>query len=241
MLALLLYCLMLPPGRLLATSPGTDVITASDALFSYGEDTARDLQALTLLTRARVTEATNYQLLWRAARAYYYAGDHASDREKAYYFTRGVDAGQSAVAQQPESVEGHFWLGANYGGLGEIQGIWQALQLVKQVRESMETALRLQPDYEQGGPYRALGELARQLPGVLGGSRKRAIGYFEQGVRIAPQNLGMRLALARTYLEAGQREAGQRLLADIVQTPVRPDRTQTDTRIQEKARQLLSK
>jgi hypothetical protein len=236
---MLLLWLLVLPGPLPATSPSTEALTAADALFSYSEDPAHDLQALALLTRALVADASNYQLLWRAARTYYHVGEQASDREKAQYFARGVEAGQGAVAQWPDGVEGHFWLGANYGGLGEIQGIWQALQLVKQVREEMETALRLQADYEQGGPYRALGELARQLPGLLGGSRKRAMTYFEQGVRVAPQNLGMRFALARTYLEAGQRAAGQRLLADILQTPVRPERARADARTQAKARQLL--
>jgi len=222
-------------------STGTDPVADADALFSYGEDPARDLQALATLTRALVTEAHNYQVLWRAARAYYQVGDDASDREKQRYFERGIEMGQRAVTQQPAGVEGHFWLGANYGGLSEIQGIWQAFQIVKKVRTEMETALRLQPDYEDGSAYRALGEIARQLPGVLGGSLKRAIAYFEQGLRVAPQNMGLRLALAKAYLEAGQREASQRLLAEILRMPVRPARAHADRHTQDKARQLLRK
>jgi len=219
----------------------TDPVADSDALFSYGEDPARDLQALATLTRALVTDAHNYQMLWRAARAYYQVGDDASDREKQRYFERGIEMGQRAVAQQPDGVEGHFWLAANYGGLSEIQGIWQALQMVKHVRTEMETALRLQPDYENGNAYRALGEIARQLPGVLGGNLKRAIAYFEQGLLVAPQNMGLKLALAKAYLEAGQRQASQQLLAEILQMPVRSERAHTDQRTQDKARQLLRK
>ena len=222
-------------------SASTDPVADSDALFSYGEDPARDLQALATLTGALVTDAHNYQMLWRAARAYYLVGDDASDREKQRYFERGIEMGQRAVAQQPDGVEGHFWLAANYGGLSEIQGIWQALQLVKHVRTEMETALRLQPDYENGNAYRALGEIARQLPGVLGGNLKRAIAYFEQGLRVAPQNMRLKLALAKAYLEAGQREASQQLLAEILQMPVRSERTHADQRTQDKARQLLRK
>jgi hypothetical protein len=145
------------------------------------------------------------------------------------------------VAQQPTGVEGHFWLAANYGGLSKIRGIWQAFQMVKKVRTEMETALRLQPDYEDGGAYRALGEIARQLPGVLGGNVKRAIAYFEQGLRVAPYNMGLKLALAQTYLEAGQHEASQRLLTEILHMPVRPARPHADRRTQDKARQLLHK
>ena len=229
------------PSPLSTSSTSTDPVADADVLFSYGEDTARDLQALATLTRALVTDAHNYQVLWRAARAYYQVGDDASNREKQRYFERGIEMGQRAVAQQPAGVEGHFWLAANYGGLSEIRGIWQAFQMVKRVRTEMETALRLQPDYEDGSAYRALGEIARQLPGVLGGNLQRAIAYFEQGLRVAPQNMGLKLALARAYLEAGQREASQRLLAEILQMPVRPARAQADRRTQDKARQLLHK
>ena len=229
------------PGPLLTPSTHADSVTEADALFSYGEDTARDLQALATLVRALVTDAHNYQMLWRAARAYYQVGDDASDREKQLYFEHGIAMGQRAVAQQPSSAEGHFWLAANYGGLSKIEGIWHALQTVKKVRSEMETALRLQPDYEDGNAYRALGEIARQLPGVLGGNLKRAITYFEQGLRVAPQNMAIKLALARAYLEAGQREASQRLVTEILQMPVRPARTQADRRTQDKARQLLHK
>jgi tetratricopeptide (TPR) repeat protein len=180
-------------------------------------------------------------MLWRAARAYYQVGNNASDREKQRYFERGIEIGQRAVAQQPAGAEGHFWLAANYGGLSEIQGIWQAFQMVKHVRTEMETALRLQPDYEDGNAYRALGEIARQLPGVLGGNLKRAIVYFEQGLRVAPQSMELKLALAKAYLEAGQRQASQRLLAEILQMPVRPARAHADQHTQDKARQLLRK
>jgi tetratricopeptide (TPR) repeat protein len=219
----------------------TDPVAEADALFSYGEDTARDLQALATLTRALVTNAHNYQVLWRTARVYYQVGDDASDSEKQRYFERGIEVGQDAVARQPAGVEGHFWLAANYGGLSKIRGIWQAFQMVKKVRLEMEIALRLQPDYEDGSAYRALGEIARQLPGVLGGNLKRAIAYFEQGLRVAPHSMGLKLALAKAYLEAGQREASQRLLVEILQMPVRPARTHADRHTQDKARQLLRK
>ena len=224
-----------------ATSTSPDPLAEADGLFSYGEDMERDRQALTTLTRALGTNADNYQLLWRTARAYYHVGDDASNSEKRRYFECGIETGQRAVAQQPTGVEGHFWLAANYGGLSEIQGIWQALQMVKKVRTEMEMVLRLQADYENGSAYLALGEIARQVPGVLGGSLKRAIAYLEQGLRVAPQNMAMKFALAEAYREAGQREASQRQLAEILQMPVRSERTHADRHTQDKARQLLRK
>src|SRR5215471_13679504 len=224
-----------------ASPTGADPIAEADSLFAYGEDRARDRQALSIIERALETHADEYQLLWRAARVYYHVGDDAAAGEKQPYFERGIAAGQRAVALQPTGVEGHFWLGANYGGLSEVQGMIQALQMIKYVRAEMETALRLQASYEDGGAYLALGELDRQLPRLFGGSVKRAIAYLEQGLRVAPQNMAMRLALAQAYLDAGRRDDGHRQLLEILHMPVLPARARANRATQEKARQLLSK
>jgi len=218
-----------------------DPIAEADGLFSHGEDMAHDRQALGIIARALETHTDEYQLLWRAARVYYHVGDDAEASQKRDYFERGITAGQRAVALQPGGVEGHFWLAANYGGLSEVRGMIQALQMIKQIRAEMETALRLQASYEDGGAYLALGELDRQLPRLLGGSVKRAIAYLEQGLRVAPQNMAMRLALAKAYLDAGRRADGQQQILEILSMPVLPARTRANNATQEKARQLLSK
>lgn len=224
-----------------ALSSGSDPMAEADDLFSYGEDTARDRQALSIIAQALERRPDEYQLLWRAARVYYHVGDDAAAEEKRGYFERGIATGQRAVALQPTGVEGHFWLGANYGGLSEIRGIVQAFQTIKQVRAEMETALRLQASYEDGGAYLALGQLDRQLPRLFGGNITRAIAYLEQGLRVAPQNMSMRLALAQAYLDAGRHEDGQRQLLEMQSMPVLPARARANHATQEKARQLLSK
>src|SRR5439155_14395472 len=103
------------PSRTTATPTRADPIAEADRLFSDGEDMQRDRQALATIERALGQDTNNYQLLWRAARAYYHVGDDAGAGEKRRHFERGIEVGQRAVAQQPTGVEGHFWLGANYG------------------------------------------------------------------------------------------------------------------------------
>ena len=221
------------------THPSIDPSVEADRLFSHGEDPERDRQVLVTLERALVTDANNYQWLWRVARLCYHVGNGAGVDEKQPYFERGIEVGQRAIAQQPTGVEGHFWLGANYGGLSAIQNKLKALLMVPKVRAEMDMALRLQASYENGGAYRALGEMDRQLPGVFGGSLRRAITYLEQGVRVAPQNIAMKLALAKAYRDAHQHNESQQQLVEILQIPVRPDRVRADSAIQEQARQLL--
>src|SRR5919204_1599746 len=83
-----------------ASPTGADPITEADGLFAYGEDRARDRQALSIIERALQTRADEYQLLWRAARVYYHVGDDAEVGEKRYYFECGIATGQRAVARQ---------------------------------------------------------------------------------------------------------------------------------------------
>jgi FimV-like protein len=210
----------------------------ADHLFTFGEDTERDKQSLAVVERALAGAGNDYQWLWRAARVYYYVGDDAGKSEKLRYFEKGMDAARRAIAQQPNAVEGHFWLGANYGGYSEQKGALKALTMVKKIRVEMETVLRLNDRYQDGAAYLALGEMDRQLPRLFGGNLNRAIQRLEQGMSVAPQNLEMKLALAQAYQEAGRKEDARRLFQEIVQKQVR---TRADRDVQEKARRLLSK
>jgi len=213
----------------------------ADSLFTFGEDVARDKQSLAVVERGLAADGGNYQWLWRAARGYYYVGDEAGKNEKLGYFQKGIDVAQRAIAARPDGVEGHFWLGANYGGYSEEKGALKALQTVKKVRAEMETVLRLDDRYNDGGAYLALGEMDRELPRIVGGSLSRAISRLEQGVKVAPNNLEMKLSLARAYQEDGRREDARRQLQEILARTINPSRAHTERNVQQKARQLLGK
>jgi tetratricopeptide (TPR) repeat protein len=210
----------------------------ADRLFTYGEDQARDRQALALVESALSTDGNNYEWLWRAARAHYYVGDEAPNSGKLQHFERGIGYAQRAVALQPNAVEGHFWLGANYGGYSEVKGMFSALRTVKKIRAEMETVLRLNDRYEEGRAYLALGELDRQLPRLLGGNPQRALARLEQGLKVAPQNLELKYALAQTYQENGRNADARRQLNELIQAAAR---NRSDRQIQDKARKLLAK
>jgi tetratricopeptide (TPR) repeat protein len=229
------------PAKASTPPANADPIREADRLFTHGEDTARDHQVLAMLASALAADTNNYQLLWRASRSYYYVGDNTVSAEKLPYFERGIEAGQRAVTQQPNGVEGHFWLGANYGGYSQETGMFKALSTIKKMRTEMETVLRLNPRYEEGNAYLALGELDRQLPGILGGDNKRAISYLEQGLSIAPQHMKMKLALAEAYRAAKRHDDARRQLQEILQMPLNPTHAGSNHETQEKARQLLNK
>ncbi len=193
------------------------------------------------LDQALSHEPRNYQLLWRTARASYYVAEESPAAKKLSNYERGITAAQTAVAIEPNAAEGHFWLGANYGGVGEQKGMLKALTLIGKIRAEMETVIRLNPGYEDARAYLALGELDRQLPRLMGGSTTRAISYCEQGLKLAPQNLELKLSLARGYLDAGRRDDARRQLREIVARSVNPTRARAEGGVQEEARRLLGR
>lgn len=223
---------------LFASAAFAQAFQEADHLFTYGDDASRDQQALAVIEKALVNDGNNYQWLWRAARARYYVGDEARKTDKLKHFESGIGYAQRAVGQLPNAVEGHFWLGANYGGYSEVKGAFSALATVKKIRAEMETVLRLNAGYEDGRAYLALGELDRQLPRLLGGNVGRAITRLETGVKVAPRNLEMKYALAQVYQENGRKEDARRQLNELTQAAAR---NRAERNVQEKARKLLAK
>jgi tetratricopeptide (TPR) repeat protein len=215
-----------------------DPIGEADRLFSRGDAPAQDQQALAILETALTADGKNYNLLWRAARAAYYVGDFGPKEDKLKQYDKGIALSQRAVALQPDAVEGHFWLAANYGGKAQLVGALKALSTVKKIRSEMQIVVKLNDAYENGNAYLALGEIDRELPGVMGGNKKRALATLEQGLKVAPENLDLKVALSKAYKDAGRKDEARRLLEEVIKaTPT--TRIQRDA--QEEAKQLLTK
>jgi FimV-like protein len=109
---------------------------------------------------------------------------------------------------------------------------------VKKIRAEMETVLQLNDRYQDGGAYLALGEMDRQLPRLMGGNLSRSIQRLEQGLKIAPHNLEMKLALAQAYQESGRKEDARRQFQEILQKQVK---TKAERDVQEKAKRMIGK
>ena len=207
------------------------VLERADRLFSYGENAASDREALAVLEEAVKSSPNDFNILWRAARAAYHAGND----DKAISFA------QSAIRADSSKPDGHFWLAAGYGGIAEKRGMFNALTLLGKIRSGMETVIRISPGYEHGNAYLALCEMDRQLPRILGGNTKRAVAYCEQGLRLEPSNLDLKLAMARTYNEAGRKAEARRQLEELIALPVGKVRPTADKGVQEEARRMLQK
>ena len=238
----LIAMLTLAPGFSASRWMQTDPIARADELF-VGRDNPDSLkQTLLMMEQLAAREPTNYEAWWRLARARYYAGDREKDQsKKTRAFQSGVEAAKKAVALDDKRVEGHFWFGANEGEYADLKGALQSLGLVKTIRKEFEAALAINPAYENGAIYSALGQIDLNLPRLLGGNERRGIERLEEGMRVGPGNAELKVTLAEVYIKKGRRDEAKKLIDSVlsVNDPARSPAELDELRT--KARGLLEK
>jgi len=124
--------------------------------------------------------------------------------QRVQYLNSCIDHSQRAILRDSRSAVGYFYKGLCLGRLGEMKGIWNSLQTIKPFRETMETAAKINPAIDSGGPHRALGRLYFKLPGILGGSIKKSIDHLRKAVDYGPRYWENHYFLAESYLENRQ-------------------------------------
>jgi TRAP transporter T-component len=174
-------------------------IAEADQLYAQREDLGKIRQAIPLLRQAQLEDYGSYEAAWKLSRADYYLGEHTTDeRERDNAFREGTEAGKAAVKLEDGKPEGHFWLGANYGGAAQYS-VLASLSSVEDIRKEMETVLKLDEGFQSGSAYLGLGQLYLQAPRVLGGDHQKAIAYLEKGLRFGNNNALLHARLAEAY------------------------------------------
>ena len=206
-----------PPGSEKHT---LDRIAEADALYSQREDLSKVRVGIALLRQARIADDGSYEVAWKLAKFNYYLGLHSTDdRERDSAFREGVDAGKIAVELQGDKADGHFWLGANYGGSAEFS-VLAGLANFQDIRREMEKVVQIDGGYEGGSAYMALGQLYLKAPKILGGDNQKAVEYLEKGLRTGSNNGLLRLRLAEAYHSLNRdREARKQIEFILKMTP----------------------
>ena len=196
-------------------------ITEADTLYEGREDMNKARVAVASLRHARVADPGSYEAAWKLARASFYVGDRTESRaERNDMFSEGTEAGKAAVKLQPDKPEGHFWLGANYGG-SAANSMIANLSSFQDIKREMETVLKLDESYQGYSAYLGLGRLYLQAPKVLGGDTGKAIEYLEKGVKLNPNHGLMRFHLAQAYQSANREAEAKKQIEAL--TAITPD------------------
>jgi tetratricopeptide (TPR) repeat protein len=186
--------------------PAAEVIAGAEQLYAGRADLVKVRQGIVALRQAQAEDQASYELAWRLSKFNYYLGAHTPDpteRDKAFH--DGIEAGKLAVKLQDGKPDGHFWLGANYGGSAK-NSMLAGLSEFGDIKREMETVIKLDEGYQAGSAYMALGQLYLEAPGILGGDTQKAIQYLERGLRLGPDNALLKANLAAAYAEANRNE-----------------------------------
>lgn len=179
-------------------------IAEAEELYRQRADLSKVRLGVALLRQARVADFGNYDAAWKLAKFNYYLGAHSDDdTERDAAFREGIAAGKSAVELGGDRADGHFWLGANYGGSAE-ESTLAGLANVEDIRREMEAVLKIDEGYQAGSAYLALGQLYLRAPKILGGDYSKAIDYLEKGLKLGSDNALLRVNLAEAYHAAGR-------------------------------------
>lgn len=171
----------------------------ADSLYAHRDDLGQARQAVALLRQARVEDFGSYEIAWKLSRADYYVGDHTTnEEERDDAFREGTEAGLAAIKLQDGKPEGHFWLGANYGGTARNSTL-ASYSSVEDIRREMDAVIKLDEGFQAGSAYLGLGQLYLQAPRMLGGDRQKAVEILEKGLRFGKDNALLRLRLAEAY------------------------------------------
>lgn len=194
-----------------------DKIAQADKEYAQREDLGKLRQAVALLRQARIEDYGSFEAAWKLARAAYYLGDHTTDEhERDTAFREGEEAGKAAIQLDDGKPEGHFWLGANYGGSAKHSTL-AGLATVEDIRKEMETVIKLNEGFQAGSAYMVLGQLYLEAPRMLGGDVSKAIGFLEKGLKFGENNALLRLNLAKAY-HAANRDSDARKQIEYLQS-----------------------
>jgi predicted Zn-dependent protease len=188
----------------------------AEDFYAHREDLMNVRKALLALRQAQTGDASNYELAWRLAKLDYYLGSHSPDAtEKDKAFHDGIDAGKLAVQLNGDKPDGHFWLGANYGGNAQINAL-AGLADIEDIKHEMETVLKMDERYQAGSAYMVLGQVYLEAPRLLGGDMQKAIDNLEKGLRVGPDNALIRSHLAHAYAQANRPDEARKQIEALL-------------------------
>jgi len=206
-----------------ALRPAREALAEADALYAQRADLVKVRQAIVALRQAQGDDSGNYELAWRQAKYNYYLGAHTTEaNEKGKAFHDGLEAGKLAVKLQNDKAEGHFWLGANYGGNAQLSTL-AGLSEMSDIKSEMETVLKIDDHYQAGSAYVVLGQLYLESPRILGGDVGKAIDYLEKGIKVGPDNAVMRAKLAAAYAAAHRNDDARKQIDTLMSMKPSPD------------------
>jgi len=189
------------------------------AAYAQRADQAQAKQAVELYAQALAADTKSEEAAWKLSRAWYWVGSHLADDQAMEPFEKAVEAAKQAVAINPDSLPGHYWLGVAYASYGRVKGVMKSLSLLDPIKEEMAWVIKKDAGYEAGGAYRVLGRLYYKVPALMGGGTGKSLDNLKLAVQHGPQRWLNHIYLAETLLKDGKQAEAKALLEQVVAGP----------------------
>jgi hypothetical protein len=186
--------LLLPLCFAFADVPQT--IAQADALHDQG----KYLEARTMLLAAAggASPQEQAELYWRTARETLELGDIAEKEKKPQaevlaLFVEGEGYADKAITADAKNDLGYYWKSSNIGRWGQVKGILNSLFKAGPMRDLLVKELSI--NAERSDAYYVLGQLYRELPGVI------SFGNVDSAVSLGRKAVDLRDAQVKSGVE----------------------------------------
>jgi len=214
---------------------------SADDLYNDRANLASARRAAEIWSADLKSNPNAFDTAWKLARMDYWLGGHAPEAERRPFLEAGIEAGRKAAALQPGRPEGHFWIAANMGALAESFGLRAGLKYRKPIKDELETVLKIDPSFMTGSPDRALGRWYYKVPGMFGGSDKKAEDHLRASLKYDEQSTITHFFLAELLLDDGRKGEARVELQKVIDAPLSTLWAPEDRDYKEKATALLPK
>jgi tetratricopeptide (TPR) repeat protein len=168
-------------------------------------------QHLTDTSVPAARRATGYVDL---ARAYMRYGDIRPKAERVAIFEKGVAAAKKGKALAPNRADTIAYVAFLKAKVGDARGIMNSLMMVGEVKKDLEKALKIDPNYHYARTTLAV--VYHALPGIAGGSDRKAIALLEETLERDPHFTAAMKDLGNLYLDKGDEKEARKWFQRIV-------------------------
>ena len=167
----------------------------------------------------------------------------AQEKEREKAFERLDATARQALAASPDAPELLIWRGIVLASWAGAKGGLGALDLVKEARRSLETALEKDPSALDGSAYTSLGSLYYQVPGwpIGFGSGARAEEMLQKALAINPDGIDPNFFHGDYLLREGRYDEARAALLKARAAAPRPGREVADEGRRREIDALLAK
>jgi hypothetical protein len=199
------------------------ILARIDELHRRRDDHTAFAEEQRLVEAGLARAPSDYEVLWRAARLYFWASDDpglARD-QRSRWGKDGWDIAERAIGANPNDVAGYYWAAVCMGNYALGLGVMKALSsgLEGKFRDRLGKAAALNDGYEAGGVETAWGRFYDKLPWPKR-DRKQAEEHLRRALTINPAALRARVYLAITYLDSDRPADAKRMVDEVNAAPV---------------------